>query len=66
MRFGTTIGLTLAALLILVGGVWTFQGLGYIEGSFMTDSDTWAIIGPIVAGLGLSLAIVIVQHRNPD
>jgi len=66
MRFGTTIGLTLSALMVLVGGIWAFQGMGYIEGSFMTDNTTWAIIGPIVAGLGLALGIVVVQHRSRD
>jgi len=50
--------------MVLIGAVWTFQGLGYIEGSFMTDSRTWATIGPIVAGLGISLAIVVLQRRS--
>jgi hypothetical protein len=49
---------------VLIGGVWTFQGLGYIEGSFMTDSQAWATIGPIVAGLGVALGIVVVQGRK--
>jgi F0F1-type ATP synthase assembly protein I len=43
------------ALMVVIGAVWTGQGLGYIGGSFMTDSTTWAIIGPIVAGLGVAL-----------
>ena len=58
--------LTLAFLLVAVGAVWTFQGLGYIEGSFMTDSRTWATIGPVVAGLGLALGIVVVQRSRGD
>jgi len=61
---GRTIGLGLAVLMVLVGGLFTFQGLGYVEGSSMTGSDTWAIIGPIVAGLGVALAIVVVQRRR--
>ncbi|WP_148612021.1 hypothetical protein [Nocardioides rubriscoriae] len=59
-----TAGLTLAFLLVAVGVVWTFQGLGYIEGSFMTGSRTWATIGPIVAGFGLALGIVVVRRRE--
>ncbi len=54
---GRTLGLVVAVVMILVGGLWTFQGLGYVEGSSMTGSDTWAIIGPIVAGLGVALAV---------
>ena len=63
---GRMIGLGLAVVMVLVGGLWTFQGLGYVEGSSMTGSDTWAIIGPIVAGLGVALAIVVLQRRGRE
>lgn len=56
--------LVLGALLVLVGGVWTFQGLGYLEGSSMTGVDTWAMIGPVVAGLGVALVIVAARKRE--
>jgi hypothetical protein len=45
-------------LMLVVGGVWTFQGLGYLEGSPMTDDSFWATVGPIVAGLGVALSWV--------
>jgi hypothetical protein len=64
MTLGRALGLGVAGLLMLLGAVWTFQGLGYLEGSFMTDSTTWATIGPIVAGLGVALGIVVVQRRK--
>ncbi|MCA0457765.1 MAG: hypothetical protein LCI00_27620 [Chloroflexi bacterium] len=32
-------------LLVVVGIVWFFQGIGVIRGSFMTDDLTWSIIG---------------------
>lgn len=64
MTLGRAIGLCLAGLMVLVGAVWTFQGLGYIKGSFMTGSETWAVIGPIVAGLGVALGIVVMQGRR--
>jgi hypothetical protein len=56
--------LVLGGLLVLVGAVWTFQGLGYLEGSAMTGVDTWAMIGPIVAGLGVALVIVAARPRQ--
>ena len=59
---GRSLGLGLAVLLVFVGAIWTFQGLGYIEGSFMTGSRTWATIGPITAGFGLALAIVVLRR----
>ena len=31
---------------MLVGGLWTFQGLGYVGGNSMSGVVAWAIIGP--------------------
>ena len=56
--------LVLGGLLVVVGAVWTFQGLGYLKGSAMTGVDTWAMIGPIVAGLGVALVIVAARKRE--
>ena len=42
----------------VIGAVWTLQGLGYLKGSPMTGVSLWATVGPIVAGLGVALAIV--------
>jgi hypothetical protein len=53
----------LGGLLTIVGAVWTFQGLGYLKGSPMTGVDTWAMIGPVVAGLGVALLIVAARPR---
>jgi hypothetical protein len=56
--------LVLGGLLVVVGAVWTFQGLGYLKGSAMTGVDTWAMIGPIVAGLGVALVYVAARPRE--
>ncbi len=48
----------LGVLLVVVGVIWTLQGLGYLGGSSMTGESFWAIVGPIVAGLGVALAYV--------
>ena len=53
-----TLPTVLGVLMIVTGGIFTFQGLGYLEGSAMTDVELWAIIGPIVAGFGVALAYV--------
>ena len=50
-------------LLVLVGLVWTLQGLGYLAGSAMTGVTLWAIIGPIVAILGVLLVARSVRSR---
>ena len=61
---GRALGLVAAVLMVLLGGLWTLQGLGYVGGSSMTGSDTWAIVGPVVAGLGVALAIEVAQRRS--
>ena len=43
----------LGVLLILMGVVWTLQGLGYLAGSVMTGVTFWAIVGPIIAIIGV-------------
>jgi hypothetical protein len=42
-------------VLLLLGGVWFFQGIGVIGGSFMTDNPTWVLIGAVVALVGVFL-----------
>ena len=42
-------------LLIVVGAVWTLQGLGYLPGSVMSGVTLWAVVGPVVAVVGLVL-----------
>ncbi len=39
--------------LIAVGGVWIFQGIGVLKGSFMTGDHLWGWIGvgAVVAGV---------------
>ena len=46
------IGLLIAA----AGVVFTLQGIGIIHGSVMTGQTLWAILGPIIALVGLAVA----------
>jgi len=48
----------------LAGLVWTLQGLGYVGGSFMSGATVWAIIGPIVALVGLVLITLGLRRRR--
>ena len=54
----------LGVLLVLVGLIWTLQGLGYLAGSAMTGVTLWAVIGPIVAILGVLLVARSVRARR--
>ena len=61
---GRVLGLVVAVVMVLVGGLWTVQGLGYVGGSSMTGSSTWAIIGPLVAGLGVALVLTLLSRKD--
>jgi hypothetical protein len=48
----------IAVVLLVVGGVWFFQGIGLIEGSFMTGEALWAVIGVVCVVAGIALLVV--------
>ncbi len=48
----------LAGLLILVGGVWFFQGIGLLPGSYMTGQTRWALYGGLAFVLGCALLVL--------
>ena len=47
----------IAIVLILVGLVWFFQGIGVINGSFMTGEAIWAVIGAVCVLAGATLLL---------
>ncbi|MGW6277370.1 hypothetical protein [Kribbella sp. NPDC055071] len=60
---GKIVAIAFGILVLAIGAIWTFQGLGYLKGSSMTGSSFWAIVGPIVAAAGVS--ILYVAFRGP-
>ena len=61
MRF---VLIVIGVLGVLLGALWTLQGLGVVGGSSMTGDSLWAIIGPIVAVVGL-LVLLYGARRRP-
>jgi hypothetical protein len=53
----------LAVLLVLIGGVFAGQGLGYISGSVMTGDIKWFWIGSGMIVVGLALGAVGLRRR---
>ncbi len=49
--------LIIGIVLVLIGGVWFFQGIDVLQGSFMTGQALWAVIGAIAVFFGASLLI---------
>jgi hypothetical protein len=52
-------------VLVLLGLLWTLQGIDVIEGSSMSGTTTWSIIGPIVLLVGAFVMSVGIRGRRP-
>ena len=51
-------------VLVLLGLLWTLQGLDIVTGSSMSGTTTWAVIGPIVLLVGAVLTWVGIRGRR--
>lgn len=60
----TWLPLVLGVLLVLGGGVWVLQGLGYVGGSFMSGAKEWFWIGLATVAVGLLLVVLGVRGRR--
>jgi hypothetical protein len=61
MRWVLLIG---GVVLALLGVVWTLQGLDVLGGSSMSGVTIWAIVGPIVALVGLGLLVTGIRRAR--
>jgi hypothetical protein len=57
------IGPVVGVLLVLLGGLWTLQGVGVVGGSFMTGSRLWLVIGLVLVVAGVALLLRL--RRRP-
>lgn len=51
-------------VLLVVGVFWALQGFGTIGGSFMSNNSAFEIIGPVIAVVGLLLAILGIRRSR--
>jgi hypothetical protein len=57
--------IVLGLLVALFGIVFTLQGFGVIvSDSPMTNTTTWSVLGPIIALVGIALAIGALRRRK--
>jgi amino acid transporter len=52
-------------VLALLGLLFTLQGIGVIEGSSMSDTTTWSILGPVILLVGVGLLSLGIRGRRP-
>jgi len=57
------VGPVVGVLLVLLGGLWTLQGVGVVGGSFMTGSRLWLVIGLVLLVAGVALLLRL--RRRP-
>jgi hypothetical protein len=53
----------LGVLLILAGIVWILQGINVLLGSFMSGQPLYAVLGIVVAIIGVFLLVFANRHR---
>jgi hypothetical protein len=58
--------IVLGLLVAFFGVVFTLQGFGVIvSDSPMTNTTTWSVLGPIIAVVGIALAVGAARRRRP-
>ncbi|MFI7022005.1 hypothetical protein [Micromonospora sp. NPDC049900] len=56
--------LTIGLLAVVVGAIWTVQGLGYVEDALITGQRIWAVLGPLLALVGAVLLWLGMRART--
>ena len=52
-------------VIVLLGLLFTLQGIGVIEGSSMSDTTTWSILGPLILLAGVVTTSLGIRGRRP-
>ena len=55
--------ITLGIIIALLGLLFTLQGLGVVGGSAMSGSTLWAVLGPVIALVGIVLVVLGLRKR---
>ncbi|MEE6170026.1 MULTISPECIES: hypothetical protein [unclassified Mycolicibacterium] len=56
MKRGFVVTFAIGVILTLFGLIWALQGFGVLQGSPMSNTTTWSVIGPITAVIGVGVA----------
>jgi hypothetical protein len=64
MRMKSGLLILVGTLIAVAGIVFALQGLGYIGGSVMSGVTFWAVLGPLIALVGIALVAFGVRYRR--
>jgi hypothetical protein len=56
--------LGLGVIVTLFGVLFALQGFGVVGGSPMSGTTTWSVLGPIIALVGIAIAVLGVRMRR--
>lgn len=45
-------------IIALFGALFTLQGIGVVQGSPMSNTTTWSLIGPVVVVVGVAMVFL--------
>ena len=62
---GRVIVFALGVLVALFGLLFALQGFGVVGGSPMSNTTTWSVLGPIIALIGVAIAVGATRRRKP-
>ena len=62
---GRLIVIALGVLVALFGLLFALQGFGVVGGSRMSNTTTWSVLGPIIALVGIAIAVGASRRRKP-
>jgi hypothetical protein len=57
MRWAFVITFAAGLIVALAGLIWALQGFGVLGGSWMSNTMTWSIVGPITLLIGAVIAV---------
>lgn len=58
MNRGFVVTFAVGVIVALFGLIWALQGFGVLQGSPMSNTATWSIIGPITVLIGVVISVV--------
>ena len=61
---GRVILLILGIVVTAFGVLFALQGFGVVGGSPMSNTTTWSILGPIIALIGVAIAMSAARRRK--
>jgi hypothetical protein len=57
--------MVLGVIVALFGLLFSLQGFGAVAGSPMSNTTTWSVLGPIIALVGIAVAVAGARMRKP-